>query len=212
MIQIDGRTAIKQLTSRVSAEKILRTLSNVPEFDVLVEGLDAVTLGDVYKAAFPNGILQLIGAQYLPSFKSSFKHHKGNIFKPVVSVTNATELPFTDEKLDENIGNKTEYPYDEVHEDESQNKNEELKEEPITDDYVYDQPIEDRLKLDLEHVAAENDDESKQKIKDEDGRDSKTLFLEKSQNVLVNAETLKKKEVSKYGGQFRNWITNMLTG
>ncbi|XP_037048396.1 uncharacterized protein LOC119082842 [Bradysia coprophila] len=208
--KIDGQTAVKELITRVSAEKILRTLSNVPEFDILVEGLDAITLGDIYKAAFPSGILQSISEHFLRS-PLLIDNDVGLVKPETVETTKTIEILSGDEKVDEGIASETEIPHDEVHEDDFEDNDEELKEEPITDDYVYDQPIEDRFYGEREYVTRE-DAESEKKVENEDTRDSKNLNLEKRPNEAVADEKVRKNEVSLYGAQFRNWITKFLTG
>ncbi len=200
--QIDGDTAVKQLTSRVSAEKILRTLSNVEEFNILVEGLDAITLGDVYKVAFPNGILQSISEQYLRTPK--LENNKAVIIKPDnLEAIKSTEITPHDEKVDTGGANETDLHYDAVDNDES---DEGLKEEPITDDYVYDQPVEDRFVGDREYVTKQIDEIT------EDSRDSKNLNLTNTVNEEVSNDEFNKKELSKYGAKFRSWITEFLAG
>lgn len=202
--QIDGETVVKQLSSRVSAQKILRTLSNVPEFGILVEGLDAITLGDVYKAAFPNGILRSISEQYLQSPK--YEDNNLVIIKPDnLENVKSTEGASGNADEDPDIAGENEIQYDEVNEDDSQHNNEDLKEEPITDDYVYDQPAEDRVFGDQEYVTRQTDE-----IENDDTRGSKNMIYALDKGVVE--EEHRNKELSKYGAKFRNWITKFLAG
>lgn len=199
-IQIDGETAVKQLSSRVSAEKILRTLSNVPEFSILVEGLDAITLGDVYKTAFPNGILRSISEHYLRS--PSLGNNKAAITKPYnLESVKSTEIVADNEVEDTGIASE----YDEVSEDDPQLSNEDLKEEPITDDYVYDQPIEDRFFGEREHETRQNNETD-----NSDTRGSKNMNYTLSESVDEVGH--REKELSKYGAWFRNGIIKFLAG
>lgn len=180
----------------MSAEKILRTLSNVPEFSILVEGLDAITLGDVYKAAFPNGILYSIGERFLRT--PTLFDNKAVIVNPHnAGGTKSSETPTVDKSPVESSIDTIQY--DEVNEDDQSSENDDLKEEPITDDYVYDQPIEDRFHGDREYVTKENDD----------SRSSKNVNLE---NEEVSHNELGVKDHSKYGENFRNWINKFLAG
>lgn len=128
-----------------------------------------------------------------------------------VDATKTILIVSGDEKTDEATTSGTEIPYDEVHEDDFQDSNEDLKEEPITDDYVYDQPVEDRFPGEREYVTRDIDD-SVRKTDNEDSRDSKNLNLEKSPNEVIVDEKRRKSEVTRYGAQFRYWITNFLTG
>lgn len=188
------------MTSRVSAEKILRTLSNVQEFNVLVEGLDAVSLGDLYKTAFPNGILNSISEKYLQLSMS--KDNSAVIIKPVISeATKTFEIATVNKDEDTSTASAgdNEIQYDEVDEDDTQVDNEELKEEPITDDYVYDQPVEDR-----ENVTKRNEE-----IENDYTRGSKNINY--TSNVVVTDEH-RSKQLTKYGESFRNWITKFLAG
>lgn len=181
-------------------------MSNVPEFSILVEGLDAITLGDVYKAVFPKGILYSIRKQYLRSSNPEEGDDEIQIPNSIEGTNKSTD----DDKNDENEnpsedtddGSKNNLQYDEVLEDVEENL-EELKEEPITDDYVYDQPIEDRFSGEREYVTREVDE-----VKVEDSRGSKTLKNQK--NELEEAK--RSKELSRYGASFRNWLTTFLSG
>lgn len=191
------------MTSRVSAEKILRTLSNVQEFNILVEGLDTITLGDVYKTAFPNGILNSISEQYL---RSPLLHdYSGAITKPhILEVTKSTDIVADNEGEDISIASDNEIQYDEVSEDDIQDNNEDLKEEPITDDYVYDQPVEDRFFDDRENVTRPNDE-----TENDYTRGSKNVNYTQNE-IAINEH--RNKELSKYGARFRDWITKFLLG
>lgn len=206
--QIDGETAVKQLSSRVSAEKILRILSNVPEFSILVEGLDTITLGDVYKTAFPNGILNSISENYLRA--PTIANNKAVITKPYttegVEAIKSTEIVAGNEVEDTGAASETGIQYDEVNEDneeDSQFSKEDLKEEPITDDYVYDQPVEDRFFEDREYATRQNDE-----MNHDDTRGSKNMNYTLSESVIEAGH----KEKTKYGASFRNWITKFLAG
>lgn len=191
------------MSSRVSAEKIIRTLSNIPEFSILVEGLDAITLGDVYKAAFPNGILHSIREKYVlsPTLDSNSiivsPENLDNVIKSTV-VPSINEGEVTDNGVEN--GNE----YDEVNEDEPSGNLEDLKEEPITDDYVYDQPIEDRFTGDRENVTRDAEESN-----NEDPSDSKK---QDSPKVAIVDEEKRKKELLKYGARFLDWMTKFLTG
>lgn len=203
--QIDGETAVKQLTSRVSAEKILRTLSNVQEFNILVEGLDAITLGDVYKTAFPNGILNSISEHYLrsPLLDDYSGDYSGAIAKPhILEVTKSTDIVADDKAEDTSTASENEIQYDEVNEDDIQDDNEDLKEEPITDDYVYDQPVEDRFFDDRENVT-----------RPDDATEINYTRGSKKVNYTLNESVInehRNKELSKYGARFRDWIMKFL--
>lgn len=165
----------------------------MPEFNILVEGLDAISLGDVYKAAFPKGVLHSIREQYLHS--PSVEDGDVVIVKPET----------VNEKEDTDYTSKNDIEYDEVLDDNAESNIEDLKEEPITDDYVYDQPIEDRFSGEREYVT--RDDEE---TKIEDNRGSKTV--EHSLKAEVIDEGKRNKELSKYGARFRDWLTIFFTG
>ncbi|KAJ6645259.1 Organic cation transporter protein [Pseudolycoriella hygida] len=181
--KIDGETALRQVFTQVSAEKILRTLSKIQEFDILVEGLDAITLGDVYKAAFPRGLLHSIEEKFLRSPKSEH-----------------TAQP---EKIETSTDKSVEIPYDEVYEDDIEREN--LKEEAITDDYIYDQPVEDRFSGEREYVTKALDD-----IESDETQDSKNKNFVTDGEVI--AVTERNKEHSRYGANFRKWINKFLAG
>lgn len=175
----------------------------MPEFDVLIEGLDAITLGDVYKAAFPNGILRSISEQYLRS--PALEDDNAVIMKPDnFEVVKSTATDNGEAETD--IAGDNDIQYDEVTEDDSPPHNDEdLKEVPITDDYVYDQPVEDRLFRDQEYVTTTIDD-----IENDDTGGSKNINYALKTDAVD--EEHRNKEISKYGARFRNWITKFLAG
>lgn len=187
-------------------ERILRTLSNIPEFSILAEGLDAITLGDVYKTAFPNGILNSIREQYLRSPTSGQSNANAVIITPdnlehenkstIIAPINAE-----DEDIDNASINNIEY--DDVNEDEPEIDAEGLKEEPITDDYVYDQPIEDRFSNDREDET-ENNEENKS----DDTGDSKNMKNSLKETVIDEKKNDKKPY--KYGAKFLDWMNFLL--
>lgn len=154
-------------------------------------------MGDVYKTAFPNGILQSISEKYLrtpPLNKNKAVVVEPNdiaVIKADVIESDGVASDTDSEKDSDNA------QYDEVIEDEG------LREEPSTDDYVYDQPIEDRFDEKVEESTKENDD-----TKGKDARGSKNLNIEDS----FYHDEHRSKENSKYGAQFRNWVTNLLAG
>lgn len=117
----------------------------MPEWDQLQEAMDDITIGDVYRAIFPNGFLHTLNERVLLRYgitseslmgKSlvfpDFFLHKIPIIPSSTPITTKIESNTTDtnEQLAENI-------YDDV--DEERRK---LRQEPLTDDYVYDQPIQ----------------------------------------------------------------------
>lgn len=93
----------------ISFEAILRAVANLPELQVLVNSLDQVSVGDVYKTVFPNGIIAAFNEQILKRF----------------GVTNETVANETE------IETNSDTVYDRI--------TDELHEEPVTDDYINDQ-------------------------------------------------------------------------
>lgn len=147
----------------------------------------------MYKAAFPNGILQTIQEKYLRSPKLV----DGSVVTIIAENSN---------------GEKPEAQYVKVNEDKSKENEEDLKEVPITDDYVYDQPIEDRFTVNKEDNPR-NDEESKT----DDARDSKNQAAtqqNQTKNIsqVIVEEKPRNKELSKYGATFGNWITKFFEG
>lgn len=153
----------------------------------------------MYKAAFPNGILNSIRKQY--SLPPNLKGNDVVIIQPdKVQGVKSSETDSDNEGVATDIAIANDI-YDEVNEEEN---NEDLKEEPITDDYVYDQPIEDRLSGDLEYVTRQEDI-----IENADSIDSKNMNYVRQERI---AEQQSNRKISKYGASFRNWITQFLAG
>lgn len=119
-------------------------MAELPEWEQLNDAMDDITIGDIYRAMFPDGFLHTLNERILlrygittePLGKSlalaDFTLHKIPIMPSTTTNKPKSEANTENEQLDEHI-------YDEVNEEKRIN----LREQPLPD-YTDDEPIASR--------------------------------------------------------------------
>lgn len=120
----------------------------MPEWEQLQDAMDDITIGDVYRAIFPNGFLHTLNERVLLRYgiTSESLIGKSLVFPdfslhkiPIIPSTTSDEIKFesnsTSTTTDSSNEQFAENIYDDV--DEERRK---LRQQPFTGDYVYDQP------------------------------------------------------------------------
>lgn len=107
----------------------MKAIVELPELDTFLKRLDNVSVGDLYRAIFTKDLLQV---------------------NSVIKSTSLEEQPISDAAFPQLDDQEAVNIFDNVLNDDTEDHP--LREEPITDEYIYDQPPENRV------YAVETDD------------------------------------------------------
>lgn len=143
--QINGYDIIRHISSQESANKLLQTLSDLPEWEQLNDAMDDITVGDVYRAMYPNGFLHALNERILLRYGITTESLGKSLVLPEFSLHKIPIIPSTTTSEPKSSNNTETEQFDEhIYDDVNEERTNNLREQPLPD-YAYDdQPIASR--------------------------------------------------------------------
>lgn len=194
---------INQISQQFTVDQLIESIGNLPELEIMVNALDRVTVGEVYKSMFPRGLMHTVKEKILkPNSLITSPLYTNFNYKIPKGIANPIENNDNGKKTIQVAANV----FDDILDDVSS-----AKEEPITDDYMYNQPDEDQLDKKIQNVATV-DIENNPLIEDEsDSRTTKYPIVVSATNtnpVQINTGIPNSIDSS----QIRDWFQKYILG
>lgn len=72
---MDGKTLLDRLIQEIPFNKVFDAIDHSPQLNQIMKGLDEITLGDLYKSAFPKGLLHIIKKHIIKLIGLKIRHN-----------------------------------------------------------------------------------------------------------------------------------------